>query len=91
LSEAPRPPSEINPAISPELDDVVLHALERDPNQRYATAQGFAYSLSHPTEARVRDLRVQPPEHSRSISSYLMFALIPVVLLALLLYVARAG
>jgi serine/threonine-protein kinase len=91
LSETPRRPSEINPAIPPGLDNAVLHALERDPDQRYATAQEFAYSLSHPTETRVRDLRLQPPERSRSISSYLIFALIPLVLLAVLLYVARPG
>ena len=96
LQEPPRPPSEINPEISPELDAVILRALQRDPNLRYARAQEFAYCLSHPGEfpalerPAVVDLRQQPIRR-RSLASYLMFALIPVVLLGLLLYVARAG
>jgi serine/threonine protein kinase len=97
LLESPKPPSETNPNISRELDAIVLRALERDPNQRYASAQEFAFDLAHPGETRlperpaVVDLRQQPPARPRSLVSYLMFALIPAVLFALLLYVARAG
>jgi len=97
LFHSPQPPSEINPDISSELDAIVLRALERDPNQRYASAQEFAYDLSHPGEVRlperpgIVDLRQQPPRGPRSLVSYLMFALIPAALFALLLYVARAG
>jgi eukaryotic-like serine/threonine-protein kinase len=97
LVESPRPPSEINPDITPQLEAVVLRALERDPNQRYTSAQEFAYDLSHPSEVRIPDrpalvdLRQQPPARRRSLVSYLMFALIPVVVLGLLLYVARVG
>jgi serine/threonine-protein kinase len=94
LVTSPRPPSEINPAISPGLDEIVLGALERDPSQRYANAQDFARDLAHPDEVAVTDrsalvdLRQQPPR--RSLLSYLMLALIPAVLLGLLLYVASA-
>ncbi len=97
LVTPPRPPSEINPEISPELDAIILRALERDPNQRYASARDFAWDLSHPDEVRAAerpalvDLRQQPPARRRSLISYLMLALIPAVLFALLLYVARAG
>jgi serine/threonine protein kinase len=91
LIQTPRPPSEINPEISPELEAIVLRALERDPNRRYASAQEFAWDLSHPGEVRLRDLRQQPPARPRSLVSYLMFALIPAVVFALLLYVARTG
>jgi eukaryotic-like serine/threonine-protein kinase len=89
LIQAPRPPSEINPEISPQLEAVVLRALARDPNQRYASARDFAWDLSHPDEVLLRDPQ-QPPAPRRSLISYLMLALIPVVF-ALLLYVARAG
>jgi serine/threonine-protein kinase len=90
LVQAPRPPGEINPAISRfQLDAIVLRALERDPNQRYASAREFAWDLVHPDEVRTPDVR---PRHSRrrSLASYLMLALIPAVVFALLLYVARA-
>lgn len=91
LSESPRLPCEINPGISPALEDTILRALDRDPDQRFASAQEFAHALANPTEVRLRDLRQQPQARPRSLASYLMLALIPFVLLGLLLYVARAG
>jgi serine/threonine protein kinase len=98
LVQEPRPPSEINPEISRfHLDAVVLRALERDPKRRYASAQEFTWDLSHPGQVRrpdgpaLVDLRHQPPGRPRSLVSYLMLALIPAVVFALLLYVARAG
>src|SRR5437763_517870 len=38
VAAEPRPPSEINPALPPELDAIVLHALAKDPAGRYASA-----------------------------------------------------
>ena len=41
--ESPIPaPSSLNPAVSPELDEVVLRALEREPARRYDTAEEMA-------------------------------------------------
>ena len=97
LVAMPHPPSEMNPDIPPQLDTVVLRALERDPNQRYATAEEFAHDLTHLDEVPVADrsalvdLRQQPPRRRRSLASSLLLALIPAVLFGLLLYVARAG
>jgi len=96
LVSSPRPPSEINPELSQPLDRIVLRALERDPNRRYASAQEFARDLANPDQVAVTDgpalvdLRQQPSTPRRSLVSYLMLALIPAVLLGLLLYVARA-
>lgn len=36
------PPSKSRPAIPPELDAIVMKALERDPQRRYATASAMA-------------------------------------------------
>ncbi len=41
VSAEPRPPSELNPALPPALDGVVLCALAKDPAQRYADAEQF--------------------------------------------------
>lgn len=39
------PPSAINPAVAPALEDVLVRALARDPDQRVATAQELARAL----------------------------------------------
>jgi serine/threonine-protein kinase len=43
------PPSRIAPGTSPELDAVVMRALERDPSDRYATAADMAADLERAT------------------------------------------
>jgi serine/threonine-protein kinase len=91
LKEPPRPPSEVTLGIPAWLDAVVLRALERDPDVRYQTAQEFAHDLAPSKEPRLRDLRQQPPARRKSLLSYLMFGLIPVIVFALLLYIARVG
>jgi beta-lactam-binding protein with PASTA domain len=45
VSEQPRPPSELNPDVSPALDAVVLRALAKDPANRFATAAEFSRAL----------------------------------------------
>ena len=45
VSEAPVPPSAYNQAIPPELDAVVLRALEKDPADRFADADEFIAAL----------------------------------------------
>ncbi|MBW3593542.1 MAG: protein kinase, partial [Actinobacteria bacterium] len=41
VNEAPPPPSELNPDVTAELDQVVLRALAKDPHDRYQTADLF--------------------------------------------------
>ncbi len=45
LNEQPRPLREINPGISPQLEYVVLRALERDPARRYQRPSDFLQAL----------------------------------------------
>jgi beta-lactam-binding protein with PASTA domain/predicted Ser/Thr protein kinase len=45
VTEAPVPPSQINPAVTPELEAVVLRALEKDPANRFADADEFIAAL----------------------------------------------
>ena len=41
----PPPPSRINPEVAPELDAVVLKAMEKDPARRYPSAEELADEL----------------------------------------------
>jgi serine/threonine-protein kinase len=45
VSEPPVPPSQINPAVTPELEAVVLRALAKDPADRFADADEFIAAL----------------------------------------------
>ena len=47
LVNNPVPPREFNPEISPELQEVIYRALEREPENRYSTANEFAWDLEH--------------------------------------------
>ena len=47
LHQPPRPPSEINSQVTPEIETVILHALEKSPEQRFANAAEFWRALRH--------------------------------------------
>jgi serine/threonine protein kinase len=95
LLNNPIPPREVNPEISPELQEIIYRALERDPKKRYATAREFAVDLEHPERVgaadrpELRDWKRRRSPLARRILFYIMLALIPVVIFTLLLYVAR--
>lgn len=45
VSQTPQRPSSINPQVSPALDAVVMRALEKDPGQRFQSADAFIAAL----------------------------------------------
>jgi beta-lactam-binding protein with PASTA domain/predicted Ser/Thr protein kinase len=47
VNEWPVPPSRLNPAVTPELEGVVLRALEKDPARRFPDADAFIAALEH--------------------------------------------
>ncbi|HYB02764.1 MAG TPA: serine/threonine-protein kinase [Ktedonobacteraceae bacterium] len=44
--EAPPPPALINPSISPELSDVILRSIAKDPSKRFQTASAMTIALA---------------------------------------------
>ena len=51
VSEPPPAPSQLNPAVPPALDAVVLRALAKDPRGRFADADDFISALTAATTA----------------------------------------
>jgi serine/threonine-protein kinase len=45
LNQAPTPPAELEPSISPEMNSIVLRALAKAPEQRFQTAEEFRDAL----------------------------------------------
>jgi len=95
LMNNPVPPRELNPEISPELQEVIYRALERDPQNRYSTANEFAWDLEHLDQVGVaerpelRDWKHRKTPLARQILFYVAMALIPVVVFGLLLLIAK--
>ena len=50
LSEVPKPPSELRPEVSHDLDSVVLRALAKDPSERYQSAEEMDADLARVAE-----------------------------------------
>ena len=89
--------SQLNPEVSPELQEIIFRALEREPEDRYASARALAEDLAHPENVVVVDRSARkaakparnPWAIFRKILSYAMLAIIPVLILTLMLFAAR--
>lgn len=106
LQDKPTPPSEINPAVSPALDFVVLHAMEKRPRHRYASAtdmlRDVRLAMEHPdtilaaraeAERRERELRLsqRKQQHVQRRVRWMRRVLVGVFSLLLLVITAIAG
>jgi len=94
LSNNPVPPREVDPTISAQLQEIIYRALERDPRNRYASAQEFAWDLEHqdqvgvPERVELRNWKLRRLPWTRRILSYVGVVLVPVAVFGLLLLVA---
>jgi eukaryotic-like serine/threonine-protein kinase len=91
----PIPLRTLDPNLSPQLEEVLNRALERSPDQRYATAEDFAGDLANLDRVSVEEraaaraaLRTEAPKMKWT-WPYVALALIPVAIFALLLFVAH--
>src|SRR6266852_7592435 len=55
LLNNPVPPREIDPAISPQLQEIIYRAMERDPNKRYPNAHELIWDLEHQDKVGVAE------------------------------------
>ncbi len=95
LLNSPVPPREVDPAVTPQLQEIIYRALERDPKNRYPSARDFARDLEHPGQVGVterpefRNWKDRRTPWAKKALFYVLIALIPIVIFGLLLYVAR--
>ncbi|HVU45490.1 MAG TPA: protein kinase [Terracidiphilus sp.] len=64
LNEAPTPPAQWNPALSPALNDIVLRAMAKDPAARFQTAEEFRNAIK-----ALRELRPAQPAAAAAVAA----------------------
>ena len=95
LRKHPVPPREIDPSITPQLQEVIYRALEREHKNRYVNAHDFARDLAHPDQvgvaerAELRDWEKDHESEAKRILLYTALALIPLLIFGLLIYFSR--
>ena len=93
LVSDPEPVSHFDSAITPQLQEILWRALERDPRLRYPSARHFALDLRHPEQVSVpeqapaRDWHTSRLPKPRGVLAYLLLSLIPIVIFTILLIV----
>lgn len=94
LNDVPSPRA-LNPEISPQLEEILYRALEREPRHRYATASEMAWDLQNEEQVGVEERggHLSGRAGSRVVNKrmllYAGMALVPVVLFGLMLLLAR--
>ncbi len=89
-----KPPRELNPEISPELEEILYRALEREPRHRYATASEMMWDLEHQEQVGIeprgeRPVKLAGRKIDKKVLLYAGLALVPVVLFVLMLLMAK--
>ncbi|MGA2752782.1 MAG: serine/threonine-protein kinase [Terracidiphilus sp.] len=91
----PAPVRELNPEISPEIEEILFRALARDPRRRYATAAEMAWELEHQELVGVESGKHRPVMlgrfaiNRRKLAIYAALALVPLALFLAMLLLAK--
>ena len=91
LFDHPIPPTAASSSISPQLQEVIYRALERDPINRYARARDFLHDLQHldgvgiEDRLEVKEWRKRKSERPRTILVAVLLLSVPVAILIVML------
>lgn len=95
LQHDPPAARDLNPEVTPELQEIVYRALEREPRYRYATASEMMWDLEHQEQVGVGDRNegsVVPGSRkkaNRELLLYIALGLTPVLIFILMMLVAK--
>jgi serine/threonine protein kinase len=95
LLNQPVPPRELDPSITPQLQEIIYRALEREPKNRYGSAREMAIDLRHQEQVGVAQRpdaekwRARQSPQARRVLLYSALMLVPLLLFVLLFLVSR--
>jgi eukaryotic-like serine/threonine-protein kinase len=95
LIHDPEPARNRRPEISPELNEILRRAMQREPRQRYQTASEMAWELENPEQVGVEHGEGRPVVQSSRLSNarrwllYAGLALVPIAIFGLMVMLAR--
>ncbi|MGA3343284.1 MAG: serine/threonine-protein kinase [Terracidiphilus sp.] len=95
LMNDPKPARKLRPEITPQLQEILNRALEREPRHRYATASEMAWELEHQEQVGIEDENHRTGLHGlhlpamRKMLLYAGLALVPLAIFAVMLLLAR--
>ena len=93
LTGDPVAPRKVNPQVSPQTEEIILHAMEREPAERYPSAEAMKAELDHPETVALtgRHERLRPPSpwkmRWRKVGFIALAVLVPVVVFGVLFLV----
>lgn len=91
----PIPPIELNSAITPQMQEIICRALEREPRNRYGSAREFAHDLRHPEQVGIAVRSKSSLQKATTTKKagrglfYIVIALLPLLIFALLILASR--
>ncbi|HEV3255329.1 MAG TPA: serine/threonine-protein kinase, partial [Gemmataceae bacterium] len=91
LTGDPVAPRRVNPQIPPQVEEIILHAMERNPYDRYPSAAAMKAELDNPDSVQLtgRHERLRPPvlwrTRWRSVRVAVIALLVPVVVFGLMI------
>lgn len=93
----PVAPRKRNPQISPQVEEIILHAMARDPQERYASAWQMKQELDNPDSVQVtgRSERLVEPTLGKTFwrrsRIYVLAAAVPLLVVALIYFFTHYG
>ena len=91
----PEAPTNFNPDITPALEEIILHAMEREPRNRYNSANEMGNELRHQDQViftgRVNRLQKPKPSNTklRSVLGIIALALVPILVVIIIFLLSR--
>jgi serine/threonine-protein kinase len=55
LNQDPRAPRDVMSGLDPKVEEIIMHAIERSPRERYTTAKEMLTDLENPAQVLLRD------------------------------------